>query len=79
MPSPGVIGLMPNVNDPVLIFALVLLILLVAPSLVARARLPSLLGLIIAGVVVGPHGLGLLARDRTFELLGTVEIGRAHV
>ncbi|OQA26233.1 MAG: Glutathione-regulated potassium-efflux system protein KefC [Verrucomicrobia bacterium ADurb.Bin345] len=65
-------AMIPEVRDPVFVFALVLLIILVAPFALARARLPGLLGLIVAGMVVGPHGLGVLARDRTFELLGSV-------
>jgi len=61
-----------EVRDPVFIFSIVLLIILIAPFALAKARLPGLLGLITAGIVIGPHGLGVLARDRTFELLGSV-------
>lgn len=60
------------INNPVLIFALVLSIILLAPLLAERLRTPSLIILILAGTLVGPHGLGWLARDNTFELLGTV-------
>src|SRR3712207_3710871 len=37
-----------------------------------RVRVPGVIGLIVAGAAVGPHGLGLLARDQTIVLLGTV-------
>lgn len=60
------------VTNPVMIFALVLLIILLAPILSSRLRVPSLIILILAGTLVGPHGLRWLARDNTFELLGTV-------
>jgi len=60
------------VADPVLIFAIVLLVILVAPLLCGRLRLPGLVGLIIAGMLIGPHGAGILARDATIRLLGTV-------
>jgi Kef-type K+ transport system membrane component KefB/nucleotide-binding universal stress UspA family protein len=60
------------VTDPVLIFAIAMAIILGAPLLMARLRLPGLVGMILAGAVVGPSVLGLLERDQTFELLGTV-------
>lgn len=60
------------VTDPVLIVALAVGIFLVAPALVERARLPGMVGLILAGAVVGPNGLNLLARSNTIVLLGTV-------
>ncbi len=46
--------------------------MLVAPLLFERFQLPGIVGLILAGVVVGPDGLGLLQRDSTIVLLGTV-------
>src|SRR5690606_9224906 len=38
----------------------------------ARFRLPGMIGLLLAGVILGPHFLGVLARDASFELLGAV-------
>ncbi|NES99668.1 MAG: universal stress protein [Sphaerospermopsis sp. SIO1G2] len=46
--------------------------MLIAPLLFEKIRLPGIVGLILAGVIVGPNGLGLLARDNTIVLLGTV-------
>jgi Kef-type K+ transport system membrane component KefB/mannitol/fructose-specific phosphotransferase system IIA component (Ntr-type)/nucleotide-binding universal stress UspA family protein len=60
------------VTDPVLIVAAAMAIFLVAPLLMRRIRLPALVGLILAGALVGPQGLGILARDPTIVLLGTV-------
>lgn len=60
------------VTDPVLVFALVMLIILIAPLGVRRLRLPGIIGLLLAGAIIGPAGLGILERDRTIELLGTV-------
>jgi len=37
-----------------------------------KLRVPAIIGPIIAGIIVGPNGLELLARDSTIELLGTV-------
>ena len=42
--------------DPVLKFLLILLIILAAPLLLNKLRIPHLLGLIIAGAIIGPHG-----------------------
>jgi len=59
-------------ENPVLIFALVMLIILLAPILFKKMKIPGLVGLILAGTVVGPGMLGLIERDFTIELLGTV-------
>jgi len=59
-------------SDPVLIFASVMVLILLAPLLARRCRLPEIIGLLLAGMVVGPHGLNILARDQTIELLGAV-------
>ncbi len=60
------------VTDPVGVFLIIMAIMLVAPLLFERIRLPGIVGLIIAGVVIGPNGLGILERDSTIILLGTV-------
>ena len=59
-------------TDPVLIVALATLLFLTVPVLAERIRVPGVIGLIVAGAAVGPHGFGLLARDQTIILLGTV-------
>jgi Kef-type K+ transport system membrane component KefB/mannitol/fructose-specific phosphotransferase system IIA component (Ntr-type) len=59
-------------DNPVLIFALVMLIILVARILFKKIKIPGIVGLILAGTLVGPGLLGLLERDFTIELLGTV-------
>ncbi|MBF2062829.1 MAG: cation:proton antiporter [Calothrix sp. C42_A2020_038] len=65
-------GLSAPIKDPVAVFLIIMAIMLVAPLLFERFRLPGIVGLIIAGVIIGPNGLGLLARDSTIILLGTV-------
>lgn len=60
------------ITDPVPVFLVIMAIMLVAPLLFERLKLPGIVGLILAGVVVGPNGLGLLERDNTIVLLGTV-------
>ena len=55
------------IENPVLIFFIVLVIILFAPILLNRIRVPHIIGLIIAGVIIGPNGLNLLARDSSSE------------
>lgn len=62
------------VTDPTWIFFLVLCIILFAPLLLRRLKIPHIIGLIIAGVLVGPHGFNILVRDSSFELFGIVGI-----
>lgn len=49
-----------------------LAIILFAPMLLERLRIPSIVGMIFAGLIIGPHGIGLLSRDASFELFGKV-------
>ena len=60
------------INDPVAVFLLILAIMLIAPLVFERLNLPGIVGLILAGVIVGPEGMGLLERDENIILLGTV-------
>jgi Kef-type K+ transport system membrane component KefB/mannitol/fructose-specific phosphotransferase system IIA component (Ntr-type) len=60
------------ITAPVLIVAIAMGIFLLAPLLMQRLRVPGLIGVLLAGALVGPHGLNLLARDQTIVLLGTV-------
>lgn len=59
------------ITNPVIKFLLILLIILLAPILLNRIKIPPLLGLIIAGAVVGPNGFGLIERDGGIILSGT--------
>lgn len=61
-------------HEPVLIFSLVLFIILFAHLVLKRIKVPSIIGIILAGVVVGPNGFNLLARDASIVLFGTVGI-----
>ncbi|ENO83039.1 sodium/hydrogen exchanger [Thauera sp. 27] len=60
------------ITDPVLVFALVALLILLAPIVMGRWRLPGTIGLLLAGAILGPNALGVLARDQSFVLFGTV-------
>jgi Kef-type K+ transport system membrane component KefB len=59
-------------TNPVLVFATVMLVMLVVPLLFERLQIPTIIGLILSGVILGPNSLGILERDNTMILLGTV-------
>ncbi len=59
------------IEDPILKFMLILVIILAAPLILNKLKIPYLLGLIIAGAVIGPHGLNLVLRDSSIILSGT--------
>ncbi len=58
-------------TSPILKFLVILLIILFAPLLLNKLRIPHLLGLIIAGAIIGPHSINLLERDSSIILSGT--------
>jgi Kef-type K+ transport system membrane component KefB/nucleotide-binding universal stress UspA family protein len=59
-------------KNPVLIFSLILFIILFAPLILNKLRIPHLIGLIIAGALIGPNGFNLMERDMSIILFGTV-------
>lgn len=61
-----------QVSDPVAVFALVAFLILLAPIVMGRWQLPGTIGLLLAGALLGPNALGVLARDQSFVLFGTV-------
>mgnify|MGYP000792189436 CR=1 FL=1 len=48
------------ISQPPLIFLTVLLIILFAPIIMGRLRIPHIIGLVLAGVLIGPYGLHVL-------------------
>lgn len=60
------------ITDPTLIFFVVLLIVLFAPIIMGKLRIPHIIGMVLAGIVVGKYGLNILERDSSFELFGKV-------
>lgn len=62
----------PLVTSPVAIFLVVLSLILLAPMLLTRIKIPHVIGLILAGVIVGPYGFNVLSRDMSFEVFGQV-------
>ena len=62
----------PLISEPVPIFLSVMAIILVTPLIFNRLKIPNVIGLILAGLAVGPHGFGLLDKDMSFEVFGQV-------
>jgi Kef-type K+ transport system membrane component KefB len=59
-------------QNPVLVFSLILLIILLSPILLRRLNIPGIIGLIISGVIIGPFGLNFLARNSAVDLFSTI-------
>lgn len=60
------------VTDPTLVFFVVLCIILFAPIIMGKLRIPHIIGMVLAGVLVGQYGFNILVRDDSFELFGKV-------
>lgn len=59
-------------GNPVLIFSLILFIILLSPILLKRLNIPGIIGLIIAGVTIGPHGFNILEKNSAVDLFSTI-------
>jgi len=60
------------ITNPTIIFFVVLLIILFAPIIMGKLRIPHIIGMVLAGVAVGKYGFNILERDNSFELFGKV-------
>ncbi|MBQ7420150.1 MAG: cation:proton antiporter [Prevotella sp.] len=60
------------ITSPTLIFFVVLLIILFAPIIMGKLRIPHIIGMVLAGMLIGKYGLNILERDSSFELFGKV-------
>ncbi|MGV3597923.1 MAG: cation:proton antiporter, partial [Bacteroidota bacterium] len=59
-------------HNSVLIFSVILFIILLSPIILRRFKIPSIIGLIIAGVAIGPHGFFLIEKDAAVNLFSTI-------
>ena len=60
------------ITDPTLIFFVVLVIILTAPIVMSKLRIPHIIGMVLAGIAIGQYGFNILERDNSFELFGRV-------
>ncbi len=59
-------------DNPVLIFSLILFIILLAPILLKKIKIPGIIGLIISGIVIGPEGFNLLEKSLFVDVFSTI-------
>lgn len=59
-------------QNPVLVFSLILFIILLSPILLRRLKIPGIIGLIISGVIIGPYGLNIIEQNSAVELFSTI-------
>lgn len=60
-------------KEPIVPFAVLLVVILAVPSVFERLRLPGLVGLLAAGVILGPNALNVLQTDLpTMQLLSDI-------
>ena len=59
-------------EEPLLIFSVVLFVILFSPIILGKIKIPGIIGLIISGVLLGPHGFHILENDSSFKLFGFV-------
>ncbi len=60
-------------KNPVLVFSILLFIILLSPIVLRKMKIPGIIGLILSGVLIGPHGLGLIG-ERTMEAEGSIKL-----
>jgi Kef-type K+ transport system membrane component KefB len=60
------------ITSPILVFSLLLLVILISPFLLRKLNIPGIIGLIISGVIIGPHGLNLVENNSAVELFATI-------
>ena len=72
MLNPNILSITLPLTNPVLIFSVILFIILFAPLVLHRFKIPDIVGLIIAGALIGPYGLHIMDRDSSIVLFGTV-------
>lgn len=60
------------VTEPVLLFTIIMFIVLLVPVLLRKTGIPAIVGLMIAGIIVGPHGFSIIADNEIIELFGKV-------
>lgn len=60
------------ISEPLAIISLVLAAILLVPMICRKIRIPSIVGFIVAGILAGPFGFGLLGDVETIQTLGKI-------
>ncbi len=59
-------------QSPILIFSLILLIILLAPVVLNKIRIPGIIGLIVSGIIIGPEGFNILGKSLFVDVFSTI-------
>ncbi len=59
-------------KDPIIIFTILISLILIVPLLSKKLRVPGIIGLIVSGIIIGPHGLNILQLDDSIKLLSSI-------
>ena len=68
----SLLGITFPIVNPIAVFLTVLLIILLAPMLMRRLHIPHIVGMIVAGLLLGPYALNILPFDRSIDVFGQV-------
>ena len=60
------------VTNSILIFTIILAIILIIPMIMRKIHVPSIIGLIFAGIVIGEYGFGIIANDSVIQMFSTI-------
>lgn len=60
------------ITNPLAIIALVLAMILLVPMACRKIRIPSIVGFILMGILVGPYGLDLMSGGVAIQTLGSI-------
>ncbi|WP_372772319.1 cation:proton antiporter [Mangrovibacterium sp.] len=62
----------PPFSNSVLIFTIILLIIFISPLLLRKIKIPSIIVLILCGLIIGPHGFNLIEKGDAVKLFSTI-------
>jgi Kef-type K+ transport system membrane component KefB len=65
-------GIQLPIQDPVIVFLIILIFFLFAPLFARRLKMPGIIGLILSGILLGPFGLNLISEKIGITMFGTV-------
>lgn len=60
------------IQNPIIIFAIIIVIILITPYYSKKIKVPAIFGLIISGLIIGPHGTGLISNNMGVRILSSV-------
>lgn len=59
-------------QDPIIVFGITLLVILIVPFIFSKLKIPGIIGLILAGIALGNSGFNILNREGNIEFIGQI-------